>query len=101
MRRSFWTHRQGEGWSMAMVAANGSDGRARVWRGREQRREKRSGESERVGGAAWRRMEASRPSAASRSWRGVGPACSEHALVLLSREEDDRGEKLGWAGFGQ
>ena len=37
-RRSLWTHRQGEGWSVAVVAANGCDGRARVWRGREQRR---------------------------------------------------------------
>ena len=43
MLRSFWTHRQGEGWSVAVVAANGGVGCARVWRGREQRRWEKHG----------------------------------------------------------
>ena len=37
-RRSLWTHRQGEGWSMAMVAANSGVGCAR-WRRRERAEE--------------------------------------------------------------
>ena len=54
-------------------------------------------------------MHASRSSAASRRWQVAWPARSEHALVLLSREEDDRVVAVvGWAsqlgrqvGFGQ
>ena len=38
-------------------------------------------------------------SGGSRRWHGVWPACGEHALVLLSREEDDReAVVVGWAG---
>ena len=88
-RRSLWASRGSKGGPVAVVAANGGVGCARVWRGREQRRGGRStGGSERGPGGGVALRETSRG-------RRRQPGREE----LASSAEDDREE--GGGGLGQ
>ena len=81
-RRSLWTHRQGEGWSVAKVAANGGDGHARWSRGRETEEGREDG-SERLGSgtrvASPEKARASRKHAGREEVACAWPAGGEHA----------------------
>ena len=102
-RRSLWTHRQGEGWSVAKVAANGGDGHARWSRGREteegkgmQRvRERREGTRGVVVARIRTKGGLQREAGGGRGAR----ARATPGLCLLAEEDDERRGR--WAGLGR
>ena len=97
-RRSLWTHRQGEGWSVAKVAANGGDGHARWSRGRETEEGREDG-SERLGSGT--RVASPEKARASRKHAGreeVARTAASRCPRPSGEEEDDRGVAVaGWA----
>ena len=79
---------------MVAVVASGVDGSTRWCCGSERRRERESWErEERCKGLRGVRgaLGCLQRRAGKQEVAGAWPACGEHALVLLSREEDDRG----------
>ena len=107
VRRFFWRHRRGEGWSVAAANSVGGDGCARHERERETEEWESSGESEGVRGGRVASPGSSGGKQGGRRWpkqggggRGAWPRAPGACPSSWQRRKATGEARVGWAGQG-